>query len=320
MPATWWRRPIARSRSARSRPGTAVRSSCGRPIFSGSCPRLPDSTRPAFAWLNTKGAFAMLSPLAPSPALAELMAGRDPILVVFDGSPEQIHAASRTRISGLIMDLMLIETLEPGDQGPRSPLILEGRRRTFGHDTGCRIRKSESDVGTAGDPPWDHLPSRRFWHGKGGGVARPQRGGQVHPDPHPPRISPAERRPRPHPGPGLPQQHGPVENRLHARERLVRRGDDGGHVPASNGRTVGPPAEGGARKGARGAVPRGARRGALPGAADLLVRDEADGEARPGDRPRARAGGAGRTDQRARSGRAPPDAQARRGDERASRG
>jgi hypothetical protein len=39
------------------------------------------------------------------------MTGRDPILVVFDGSAEQIHAASRTRISGLLMDLMLIESL-----------------------------------------------------------------------------------------------------------------------------------------------------------------------------------------------------------------
>jgi hypothetical protein len=64
-----------------------------------------------FAWLNTRGAFSTLAPLAPSPAFAELMAGRDSILVVFDGSPEQIHAASRTRISGLIMDLMLIERL-----------------------------------------------------------------------------------------------------------------------------------------------------------------------------------------------------------------
>jgi hypothetical protein len=66
----------------------------------------------AFAWLNTKGAaFAMLSQLAPSPAVGELIAGRDPILVVFNGSAEQIHAGSRTRISGLIMDLMLIERL-----------------------------------------------------------------------------------------------------------------------------------------------------------------------------------------------------------------
>ena len=36
------------------------------------------------------------------------MASRDSVLVVFDGSPEQIHAASRARISGLILDLVLI--------------------------------------------------------------------------------------------------------------------------------------------------------------------------------------------------------------------
>ena len=71
----------------------------------------------AFAWLNTKGAGAMLSPLAPSAALGELMARRDPILVVFEGSKEQIRAASRTRISGLIMDLMLVESLGRVIQG-----------------------------------------------------------------------------------------------------------------------------------------------------------------------------------------------------------
>jgi hypothetical protein len=79
--------------------------------------------------LNTKGAaFAMLSQLAPSPAVGELIAGRDSILVVFNGSAEQIHAGSRTRISGLIMDLMLIESLskaiegQPSDAVPRASI------------------------------------------------------------------------------------------------------------------------------------------------------------------------------------------------------
>ena len=71
----------------------------------------------AFAWLNTKGAGAMLSPLAPSPALGELMTRRDPILVVFDGEAGQIRAASHTHISGSIMDLMLIESLGRVIQG-----------------------------------------------------------------------------------------------------------------------------------------------------------------------------------------------------------
>jgi hypothetical protein len=65
----------------------------------------------AFAWVNAKGALGILSMLAPSSALGELVAGRDPVLVVFDGTPEQIHAASRARVSGLIMDVMLIESL-----------------------------------------------------------------------------------------------------------------------------------------------------------------------------------------------------------------
>ena len=45
------------------------------------------------------------------------------------------------------------------------------------------------------------------------------------------------------------------------------------------------------------------------------VRDEADGEARAGDRARAGAGRAGRTDERPRPGRPPAHAQARRRDE-----
>ena len=34
----------------------------------------------------------MFSALAPSPALTKLLAERDPVLVVFDGTPDQIHA------------------------------------------------------------------------------------------------------------------------------------------------------------------------------------------------------------------------------------
>jgi hypothetical protein len=77
----------------------------------------------AFGWLNTKGALGILSTLAPSPALGELAAGRDPILVVFDGTAEQIHAASRTRITGLIMDAMLIESLGRATAGQQSVAV-----------------------------------------------------------------------------------------------------------------------------------------------------------------------------------------------------
>lgn len=65
----------------------------------------------AFGWVNTKGALGMLSTLSQSPAAASLLSGRDPVLVVFDGRPEQIHAASRTRLSGVFIDAMLFESL-----------------------------------------------------------------------------------------------------------------------------------------------------------------------------------------------------------------
>jgi hypothetical protein len=90
------------------------------PEFLGQLPSSAGLHPSAFAWLNTKGAFALLAPLAPSPALGQLMAGRDPILVVFDGTAERIHAASRTRISGLLMDLMLMESLGQAIQGQQA--------------------------------------------------------------------------------------------------------------------------------------------------------------------------------------------------------
>jgi len=65
----------------------------------------------AFAWLNTKGALGILSALAPGQAVNGVLAERDPVLVVFDGKPEQIHGASRTRVSGAIIDAMLLESL-----------------------------------------------------------------------------------------------------------------------------------------------------------------------------------------------------------------
>jgi hypothetical protein len=81
------------------------------PEFLGQLPSSAGLHPSAFGWLNAKGALGILSTLTSNPKLGELAAGRDPILVVFDGTPEQIHAASRTAISGLIMDVMLLESL-----------------------------------------------------------------------------------------------------------------------------------------------------------------------------------------------------------------
>jgi hypothetical protein len=81
------------------------------PEFLGQLPTSAGLYPSGFAWLNAKGALAILSALVPNSKVAELVAARDPILVVFDGTPAQIHAASRTRISGLIMDAMLLQSL-----------------------------------------------------------------------------------------------------------------------------------------------------------------------------------------------------------------
>ena len=90
------------------------------PEFLGQLPSSAGLHPSAFAWLNPKGALGILSALNPNPALRELVAGRDPILVVFDGTAEQIHAASRNRISGLIMDMMLLQSLgQQSDAVPR---------------------------------------------------------------------------------------------------------------------------------------------------------------------------------------------------------
>jgi hypothetical protein len=76
--------------------------------------QLPASTglHPSgFAWLNTKGALQNLAVLIPSPAIQKLVAERDPILVIFDGATEQIRAVSRTRLSGLLMNVALLQGL-----------------------------------------------------------------------------------------------------------------------------------------------------------------------------------------------------------------
>jgi len=81
------------------------------PAFLAQLPSSAGLHPSAFGWVNAKGAFGMLSTLAPNAALGELLNGRDPILVVFDGKPDLIHGASRTRITGMIMDAMLLESL-----------------------------------------------------------------------------------------------------------------------------------------------------------------------------------------------------------------
>lgn len=79
--------------------------------FRGLLPASAGIHPSAFGWLNTKGALGAFSAFVSSPALSELMNERDPILVVFNGTPNQIHAASRARLTGAIMNVMLLESL-----------------------------------------------------------------------------------------------------------------------------------------------------------------------------------------------------------------
>ena len=76
----------------------------------------------AFAWLNAKGTLGMLATMTGSSEFGELVTGEDPILVVFDGRPEQIRAVSRTRVSGLILNLMMIESLGRAPETVRADL------------------------------------------------------------------------------------------------------------------------------------------------------------------------------------------------------
>ncbi len=91
--------------------------------FLGQLPSSAGLHPSAFGWVNTKGALTSFASLTRSPALTELLSGHDPILVVFDGTPEQIHGASRTRISGLIMDVMLIGSLGEATMGQPSGAV-----------------------------------------------------------------------------------------------------------------------------------------------------------------------------------------------------
>jgi FecR protein/Putative zinc-finger len=79
--------------------------------FQGQLPASAGIHPAAFVWLNTKGALGILSALSPSQGVSGLLAEHDPVLVVFDGKPEQIHVASRTRVSGAIIDAMMLESL-----------------------------------------------------------------------------------------------------------------------------------------------------------------------------------------------------------------
>ena len=103
---------VAASDRAVAEQAIATRSG-GSPLiwsaaFQGQLPSSAAIHPSAFAWLNTKGVLGMFSGMTANPAFSELLSQHDPVLVVFDGKPDQIHASSRTRLSGAIIDAMLV--------------------------------------------------------------------------------------------------------------------------------------------------------------------------------------------------------------------
>ncbi len=60
-----------------------------------------------FLWVNMKGALSELINMLPYPALKQLADRRDPVLIAFNGETERIQAASRTRLTSLVLDAML---------------------------------------------------------------------------------------------------------------------------------------------------------------------------------------------------------------------
>jgi hypothetical protein len=79
--------------------------------FQSQLPASADLHPPAFAWLNTKGALGILSAFSSTQPANGLLDDHDPVLVVFNAKPDQIHVASRTRLSGAIIDVMMLENL-----------------------------------------------------------------------------------------------------------------------------------------------------------------------------------------------------------------
>jgi len=109
---------------------TIANRSAGSPLvwsqeFRNQLPASAGLHPAAFVWLNTRGALEAFSALAPSPAAANLLSARDPMLVVFDVKPDQIHAASRTRLSSVILDAMVLGNLSGAREEPQSSTVTQ---------------------------------------------------------------------------------------------------------------------------------------------------------------------------------------------------
>jgi hypothetical protein len=61
-----------------------------------------------FLWLNTSGPIADLATLIPIPSIRGLLSNREPTVIVFHAGKEQIEASSRTRLTSLLLDSIMM--------------------------------------------------------------------------------------------------------------------------------------------------------------------------------------------------------------------
>ncbi len=102
-------------------------------------PATPSVHNSGFVWLNTRGALESLvaaSGTSAPPALRSLLGSRDPVLIALNGETERIAAYSRTRLTSLLIDLMLTSGAGHQKQGtPSSPKMMKKTLKQL-HATG----------------------------------------------------------------------------------------------------------------------------------------------------------------------------------------
>ncbi|MEX2260700.1 MAG: FecR domain-containing protein [Bryobacteraceae bacterium] len=87
--------------------------------FRAQLPGSGSAHNSGFIWINVQGALRDLAGLIQHPSLKLLLETRDPALIVLNGETERIHVASRTRLTSLILDLMVVSGPKPGADGKR---------------------------------------------------------------------------------------------------------------------------------------------------------------------------------------------------------
>ncbi|MEP7364840.1 MAG: FecR domain-containing protein [Acidobacteriota bacterium] len=116
----------ARAISIRATTSSLVRST----KFQERFPATGDLHHSGFLWLNTNGVIADLAGLVNSPAVKSLMENRDPLLIVFDGEAERIRAASRSRLTSLILDAMMLHGAGESVHPPGSPATVQKKLKS----------------------------------------------------------------------------------------------------------------------------------------------------------------------------------------------